>query len=203
MRATLILCFLFVTPAVLAQSANPIDAASKLEPGAYYWAGTSWNAMKHIKASGTITKHWKRMLVPGLAPQVLWKYRNAQASIQIHGGTPLFCMKFKGAETLITLSGDTRALTGGDIMIIRLDEAKDHRELPASLGGNAITFRAGLSKDRLLDITATELDTDTYMVSMKTPLAPGEYLLTISRFGVKGFDFGFHMENETPVSRPE
>lgn len=90
-------------------------------------------------------------------------------------------------------------------MILRLDETNDHRELPTSSGGNIVTFKATLSKDHLVDVTVTKLDADTYVLSPAGPLLPGEYLLTSSPLGAKGFDFGFHAENEarTPGSAHE
>lgn len=170
-----------------AQSANPKDAATNLQPGAYYWTGILWAPMQQITMSGGGTKHAAKMFVPGLTPQMVWTFRDPKALVQIKEGIPLFCFKFIAVQP-----GTPYAPSGRDIVIVRFDQKKDHRELQTTSGGNMFTFKAGLSKDRLPDIDLTALDASTYLVSPKVALVVGEYLLSGTSMGISGFDFGFH-----------
>ena len=73
----------------------------------------------------------------------------------------------------------------------RFDEKKDHRELQVTSGGNALTFKAGLGKDRLPDLTVTPVDDTTVLFSPVAPLRAGEYIISTSSMGYTGYDFGF------------
>ena len=180
----LFVCFAFPT---ISQSLAPKDAAAKLQPGAYYWARAAWTPMQSITMSGGGSKHMAKMLVPGLTPQMVWTFRDPKAPVQVPDGKPLFCFKF-----IEVPAGTPYAPSGRDIVIVRFDEKKDHRELQTTSGGNAFTFKAGLSKDRMPDIDVTALDSSTYLVSPKNDLAAGEYLLSSLSMGISGYDFGFH-----------
>lgn len=170
-----------------AQSPTPKEAATKLQPGTYYWTGVSWTPMQQITMSGGGAKHTAKIFVPGLTPQMVWTFRDPQAPVQVKEVVPLFCFKF-----IAMPPGMPYAPSGRDIVIVRFDQKKDHRELQTTSGGNMFTFKAGLSKDRLPDIDITEIDSSTYLVSPKVGLVAGEYLLSSSSMGISGFDFGFH-----------
>jgi hypothetical protein len=76
-----------------------------------------------------------------------------------------------------------------DLIIVRFDKKKDHRELQTTSGGNMFTFKAGLSKDRTPDITTKSVAEGVFMVTPSADLQPGEYLLTFSAMGNNGYDF--------------
>jgi hypothetical protein len=78
--------------------------------------------------------------------------------------------------------------------LARFDQKKDYRELQTTSGGNMFTFKSGLSKERTPDIEVTTVDASTYLVSPKSSLPPGEYLLTSSSMGINRYDFGFHQQ---------
>src|SRR5712692_2326144 len=165
---------------------DPKEAASKLQPGTYLWTDDSWKPMQQLNMSGGGPKHMAKMFVPGLTPQMVWTFRESQAPVQIRDGKPLFCVKF------ITIQpGTPYAPSGRDLVIIRFDQKKDHRELQTTSGGNVFTFKGGLSKDRMPDIQVDGLDSSTYLVSPKESLTAGEYLLSASSMGISGYDFGF------------
>lgn len=188
MRILLSAFLLFWTAfSTTAQSLAPKDAAAQLQPGAYYWTGAAWTPMQSITMSGGGSKHMAKMIVPGLTPQMVWTFRDSKAPVQVPDGRPLFCFKFIAMQP-----GTPYAPSGRDIVMARFDEKKDHRELQTTSGGNAFTFKAGLSKDRMPDIDVTMLDSSTYLVSPKSDLAAGEYLLSGSSMGISGYDFGFH-----------
>ena len=161
------------------------DTAANLQPGAYYWTGDEWAAMQPITMSGGGLKHVAKVLVPGLTPQMVWTFRDSQAPVQIQGQSPLFCVKF-----LPVMAGTPYAPSARDIVVVRFDRKKDHRELQVTNGGNEFTFKGGLSKDRMPDIVVNALDVNTYLVSPKSPLQVGEYLLSTTSMGIYGYDFG-------------
>jgi hypothetical protein len=143
--------------------------------------------MQTINMAGGGAKHVGKMFVPGLTPQMVWTFHDANAPLHLENGKPVFCVKFYAVP-----SGVPYAPSGRDIVIARFDEKKDHRELQTTSGGNMFTFKAGLSKDRMPDIEVTPIDESTYFVTTKDVLRPGEYLLSSSSMGISGYDFGFH-----------
>jgi hypothetical protein len=166
-------------------AADPKDAAAKLQPGTYYWAGNAWTPMQPITMSGGGAKHVAKAFVPGLTPQVVWTFRDSEALVQIRGQNPLFCVK-----VWPVMAGTPYTSSARDIVIVRFDKKKDHRELQTTNGGNMFTFKAGLSKDRMPDIDVNTLDVGTYLISPRSPLQVGEYLLSTSSMGLSGYDFG-------------
>ncbi len=75
-------------------------------------------------------------------------------------------------------------------MIVRFDKKKDHRELQTTNGGNVFTFKGGLSKDRMPDITTKTVSDGVFMVTPTEDLKPGEYMITFDAVGTDGYDFG-------------
>jgi hypothetical protein len=192
LRYSLFLVGLFaVTSAAQSPAPNvqldPKEAAAKLQPGTYLWNGTAWTTMEVVKMAGGGAKHMGKMLVPGLTPQMVWTFRDANSPVHLENGKPTFCVKFYPFPP-----GLAYAPSGRDIVIARFDEKKDHRELQTTSGGNAFTFKAGLGKDRMPDIDVTSLDASTFIVTPKDSLRPGEYLISTSTMGTSGYDFGFH-----------
>ncbi len=193
--------FLFLTcamaslfaPVGLTQTQNPDaakdakDAAAKLQPGTYYWSDGTWRSMERITMSGGGAKHVGKMFVPGLTPQIVYTYRGATAPVQVKEDKPLFCVKF-----IALPPGSPYAPSPRDITIARFDEKKDHRELQITSGGNALTFKAGLGKDRMPDLTLSPIDETTVLFSPDAPLRSGEYIVSTVTMGYNGFDFGFH-----------
>jgi len=185
-----LVCLAFVSSIVLAtpgQSDSAKESALKLQAGTYYWSESTWTLMQQITMSGGGTKHAAKMFVPGLTPQIVWTFRDSAAPVQVEDARPQFCVKFMAA-----LAGTPYAPSGRDIVLVRFDQKKDHRELQTTNGGNMFTFKAGLSKDRMPDIDITAADASTFFIAPRADLAPGEYLLSASSMGLSGYDFGFH-----------
>jgi hypothetical protein len=125
-----------------------------------------------------------KMFVPGLTPQVVWTFRGAAAPIQISEKRPTFYVK--ELPSLTNIAGRS----GRDLVIVRFDKKKDHRELQVTNGGNMFTFKAGLSKDRVPDIQVKTISDGIFSVTPNEDLKPGEYLLTFEAMGGNGCDFG-------------
>jgi len=164
-------------------TAVPKDVQS-LSDGFYYKAAQGWQKLEPISMAGGGAKHMGKMFVPGLTPQMVWTYRDAESPAQIADKRPTFCVK--ESPEIANISGRSRR----DLLIIRFDKKKDHRELQTTTGGNVFTFKSGISKDRMPDITAKEIGDGIFMVTPSQDLKPGEYMITFSALGTSGYDFG-------------
>jgi hypothetical protein len=177
-----------------ADAASPTDSdkqreysAKQLQPGTYYWTQGSWHLMQQLTMSGGGATHMAKMFVPGLTPQMVWTFRGPNAPVQIKESEPLFCVKFIAVPPGLPYAPSPR-----DITIAKFDEKKDRRELQVTSGGNLLTFKAGLGKDRLPDLMVTPLDGATVLFSPTAPLRAGEYIISTVSMGMTGYDFGFH-----------
>jgi hypothetical protein len=153
------------------------------QDGFYYKDGQGWQKLQPISMAGGGLKHVGKMFVPGLTPQMVWTFRGAEAPIQITERRPSFYVKELPA--LANIAGRSER----DLVIVRFDKKKDHRELQTTNGGNMFTFKAGLSKDRVPDITTKTISDGVFMVRPNGDLPSGEYLLTFSAMGITGYDF--------------
>lgn len=176
---------LFSIPAVCQNTPDtvPKDIQS-LADGFYYKNQQGWDKLQPISMAGGGLKHTGKMFVPGLTPQMVWTYRGAEAPIQISERRPNFLVKELPA--LADIAGRSER----DLIIVRFDKKKDHRELQTTNGGNMFTFKAGLSKDRTPEITVRAISEGVFEVTPNQDLRPGEYLLTFSVMGTGGYDFG-------------
>jgi len=82
-----------------------------------------------------------------------------------------------------------------DIVLVRFDKKKDHRELQTTSGRNALTFKSGFSKEKTPDISATRHSETILKVTPNADLQPGEYLLTFGAGGLLGYDFVINVDD--------
>jgi hypothetical protein len=177
LAALSLLCVGQIAPAV------PQDVQS-LSDGFYYKTSQGWQKLEVLSMGGGGLKHAGKMFVPGLTPQMVWTFRGAESPGLIDDKRPTFCIKELPA--LAEIGGRS----GRDLLIVRFDKKKDHRELQTTNGGNMFTFKAGLSKDRTPDITTKTLADGIFMLTPNEDLKPGEYMVTFSALGNSGYDFG-------------
>jgi len=180
LAATALLC-------VGQDSAMP-QGVKALTDGFYYKTLQGWQKLEPISMSGGGTKHIGKMFVPGLTPQMVWTFRGAEAPFEFDNRRPMFCIK-----ELPSLAG-IAGYSGRDLLIIRFDKKKDHRELQTTSGGNMITFKSGISKERMPDVTTKTVADGIFMITPTEDLKNGEYLLTFSSLGITGYDFGIKVE---------
>lgn len=135
-------------------------------------------------------KHVGKLFVPGPTPQFVWTFRGAEAPIQILERRPIFYVK--ELPELTSIAGRSER----DLVMVRFDKKRDHRELQTTNCGNMFTFKAGLSKDRTPDITIKVIAEGVFMVTPNQDLQPGEYLLTFSAMGFTGYDFGITQQQK-------
>jgi hypothetical protein len=134
--------------------------------------------------TGGGSTHMGKMLVPGLTPQIVWTFRGAEAPVQMSERRPAFFVK--QSQYLTGIPGHTDR----DVVLVRFNKKKDHRELQTSSGGNALTFKSGFSKDKTPEITVTRISDTIFKVTPSENLQAGEYLLTFGGSGALGYDFG-------------
>ena len=165
---------------VLTLAASVIPAQSQVdEPsssGVYLKDSTGWKKLEQIRWVSGEASQGGKALVPGLPPQLfVWTFRDAHAPVQVNGFSAHFFIR------------DVSGFHDHDVLIVKLDVKKDHRELQ-STGGDFLTFKSGLSKDRAPEFQIHKVSDDTFSITPKEPLAPGEYMITISP-GVNGYGF--------------
>lgn len=157
---------------------------SLLAEGVYYKGPKGWLKLEQLNMAGGGAKHVGKMLVPGLTPQMVWTFRGAEAPVQISERRPVFYVK----RSLYRANVPGRSER--DLVIVRFDKKRDHRELQTTSGGSMFTFKAGYSKERMPEITTARISESVFSVIPKTDLDPGEYLISFGGVGVAGFDFG-------------
>jgi hypothetical protein len=167
-----------------AQNVVVPDDVKSLAEGFYYKTTSGWQKLEVISMAGGGLKHVGKMLVPGLTPQYVWTFRGAESPAQIEDKRPTFCVV--ESPMIAGIAGRTDR----DLLIIRFDKKKDHRELQTTSGGNMFTFKSGISQDRMPDITTKTVADGIYIVTPSEDLKPDEYMITFSALGTSGFDFG-------------
>ena len=165
-------------------SDSKTEGADLLAEGAYYKGPKGWVKLEQITIGGGGATHIGKMFVPGLTPQMVWTFRGAEAPVQITDPKPTFYVK--QSPYMANVAGHSER----DIIIVRFDKKKDHRELQTTSGGSAFTFKAGFSKERTPEIVVTHVSETIFRVTPKVDLPPGEYLLTFGFGGMGGYDFG-------------
>lgn len=155
-----------------------------LAEGAYYKGPNGWVKLEQIRMAGGGATHMAKMFVPGLTPQLVWTFRGAEAPVDISEPRPAFY--FKQSPYLTNIPGYSER----DIVLVRFDKKKDHRELQTTSGGNMLTFKSGFSKEKTPDIVVTRLSETIFQVVPNNDLQPGQYLLTFSGTVSSGYDFG-------------
>lgn len=168
---------LVLATASFAQAPDPKEEAAKLQPGAYYWTGMAWHALEPLE--------WSANGIKKIGKSSVWIYKHPQARVQLKEATPLFCYRLPEAAP-----GSATQPPPLNLVIARLEAKKDRRELEIGSGKGAFAFSAGSTKQSTLEITATSVTSDVFLVSPKEPLSPGEYVIGGSSLALTGFDFG-------------
>lgn len=183
-RALFLIAFIATALLCAGQDAAVPQDVQSLSAGFYYKTSQGWQKLEPLAMAGGGLKHVGKMFVPGLTPQMVWMFRDAESPVQIVDKKPTFCVKE------LPQLADIAGRSGRDLLIVHFDKKKDHRELQTTSGGNMFTFKAGLSKDRMPDITTKTLADGIFIVTPNEDLKPGEYMVTFSALGNSGYDFG-------------
>jgi hypothetical protein len=161
----------------------PKDNLSILAEGTYFKSPEGMIKLQPLMMAGGGATHMGKMFVPGMTPQIVHTFRGAEAPVQIQERKPVLYVKQSPYMTNIPGRSDR------DIVLVRFDKKKDHRELQMTSGGSMFNFKAGFSKEKTPDIVVTRISESVFTVTPKDNLPPGEYMLTYG-LGSSGFDFG-------------
>lgn len=182
MKRTIALSFVCASLA-FGQSATQ-QPTERTQPGVYYKTATQYMKMDQTMMVGGGAKHMGKMLVPGLTPQMVYTFRDAHSPVQVSDAKPTFYVVQN--PYMANVPGQSSR----DVVIVRFDVKKNHRELQVTSGASALTMKAGFSKERTPDITVTGVSDSAFTVVPTQDLKPGEYLLTFGGSGALGWDFG-------------
>lgn len=170
------------------RSRNPQQPAEPTQPGVYYKTATQYVKMDQTSMVGGGAKHMGKMLVPGLTPQMVYTFRDAHSPVQSSDAKPTFYIV--QSPYMANIPGQSSR----DVVIVRFDVKKDHRELQVTSGASAFTMKAGYSKERTPEITVMRVSDSAFTVTPAQDLKPGEYLITFGGAGTSGWDFGVPKE---------
>jgi hypothetical protein len=189
MTRTLLFSLMLIPLSTLAQGVAPAQqpngqGTKPAEPGVYYKSPTGFVKLEQIMMAGGGAKHTGKMFVPGLTPQMVYTFRGAHSPIQLSETKPTFYIRQN--PYMASVPGHSER----DIVIVRFDTKKDHRELQVTSGSSAFTLKSGFSKERTPDIATTHISDSDFTVIPTQDLVPGEYLLTFGGSGAMGYDFG-------------
>ena len=189
MTRTLLFSLMLIPLSTLAQGVAPAQqpngqGTEPAEPGVYYKSPTGFVKLEQIMMAGGGAKHTGKMFVPGLTPQMVYTFRGAHSPIQLSETKPTFYIRQN--PYMASVPGHSER----DIVIVRFDTKKDHRELQVTSGSSAFTLKSGFSKERTPEITTTHISDSEFTVIPTQDLVPGEYLLTFGGSGATGYDFG-------------
>lgn len=162
---------------------KPSPEVANLAEGTYWMSQKGFVRLQSQMMGGAGATKVGKMFVPGLTPHIAFTFRGAVAPIRVSEVRPVFYVK--QSPYLVNVAGQTER----DIVMVRFDKKKDHRELQMTSGASMFTFKTGFSKERTPDILVTRISETVFTVTPKEDLPPGEYLLTIG-LGSAGFDFG-------------
>lgn len=182
--AGVLLSLLALTVMEWGRQGQSTQSAEPTAPGIYYKSPTGFIKLEQITMIGGGAKHMGKMFVPGLTPQMVYTFRGAHSPIQFSETKPTFYIRQD-----VYMAG-VPGHSERDIVLVRFDEKKDHRELQVTSGSSAFTMKAGFSKERTPDITTAHISDSDFTVVPAQDLVPGEYLLTFGGGGTTGYDFG-------------
>ena len=173
---------LVVAGTLIGQSVPPTAPELEARPyGVYYQTATGgWQKLESIAKSSIGAK----MKFMGASSAFI--HADAESPVRLDNHRPVF-----GLRT----TGDPMAAMPGwgarDLQIVSMLKKKDHREIAASrfsvFGSNTV----GSDAKNTMQVTLTEVGEQTYILTLKADLPPGEYMLTLrGTAGSSGYDFG-------------
>jgi hypothetical protein len=178
---------LLISATLAAQETSPsaiiLADLKSLSHGFYYRSAQEWKKLDGTRSSGFSIKHGASALV-GVLPSGVRIYDGPQAANQFESHRPVFGIKIDASRP------DAPGFNVRDLIIVSMAKKKDHRELQVIKGGFEST-RTGISSKDQSEMTVTSVGDQTFILTPKNDLAPGEYLATFrGANGVAGYDFG-------------
>jgi hypothetical protein len=154
------------------------------EQGIFYKAPSGFVALQQVQSSGAKTTGTTRALLTGGwggGGDVALVFPGAEAPVQISESKPTFYSR-------------PQIQSPRDLMIVRMDKKKDHRELKTVTG--TVFKSAQYNKSSVVELSCTQVSADVMAVTPTTDLKDGEYLLVFSYGGSAGYDFGISQKKK-------
>jgi hypothetical protein len=165
------LLYLAVGGAAFAQTAPP---ALPTEPGMYVAKASGYTKILGIPV--TFVRTGSR-LVSGLTLHI----KAAHDNIQIPGAHAQTVTDSRPVFVFIPSKREAEnGVTAGDLVLIRLDEHGDRRQIEIAAGG-AGRGSSGVSITHQVAVVRSERAPGTYEITPESPLKPGEYALYLQR----------------------
>lgn len=154
--------------------------------GAYYCSPQGWVKLEHLMSRGEKETHLYRLFLSfsALVPEKALIFPGARAPVQIREKRPIFLVR-QGPSASSGSEGSFR-----DVIVARLDQNKNERDLQITSGNIAFTFKKRIGKERTPDIIVKPQSPRSYTVTPKADLDVGEYMLTFDTAQTGGYDFG-------------
>jgi len=150
------------------------DLAEPPDHGCYYRGASGWQKLEPILPSGTKVRGFSGMT------QI---YRETNAPMQLSDRRPIFYIKTTPDKQSLMES------TLRSMVIVRLEQKKDHRELQVIKSG-LIGAKVEIDKKRMPDITVHAVNSMLLTITPNEDLSDGEYLITYDSLARLGYDFG-------------
>jgi hypothetical protein len=169
-------------PQAPANSAEPTGLPK--EQGIFYKGVSGWVPLQEVQSSGAKTTGMGKALLTGGwggSGDVVMVFPGAEAPVQISESKPTFYSR-------------PPIQSPRDLMIVRVDKKKDHRELQTTTG--AVFKSAGYKKSNVVEVSTTLLSSDVMVITPATDLKDGEYLLVFSYGGSGGYDFSINQKKK-------
>jgi hypothetical protein len=156
------------------------DLIQPPDHGVYYRARDGWKKIEEIDMFGQTHKH-------AFKPDLEYTYRGATATLQLPDSRPVFYIRVQPEKK------DTQSAAIRNLVIVRFDKAKDHRELEVVSGGlfaSSMKTGANANSKQLLDVTVRSVSDLIWSLTPNEDLRPGEYMITSDSMARSGYDFG-------------
>ena len=154
------------------------------EEGAYYSTDArGWEPLSHILSAGRRPRHLYRVIVPSLVPVVVLIFRQPEAPVKLAERKPHFFIRSSASQGKLPGGSDR------DVLLVRLEKKKDHRELLASSGVSIFNFAESIPKTQIVKSVVTVESENAFTLTPSEALEPGEYMITFGSGQLGGYDF--------------
>ena len=171
----LISCLLIFAVTLCLFSAVGAPVEEPPDAGVYAKFSGQWKSLERIHTAGG-SQRLAKVIVHKQPTRVVRIFHNSHASIKIVGSSVQLFVR------------DVPNFGERDVLIVKLDVKKGHRELQTVSAGDPSTFKSAFSKRRAPRLGIYKISDHTYSMVPVERLDPGEYMVTVSP-GTIGYDF--------------
>jgi hypothetical protein len=156
------------------QTAPSSEPPCPAKEGAYYLEGSAWKPMSQVWPEGS-SAH-ARPIPFAVSAKGVERFRDAVAPITL-GPTPKFCLS-------------TSLDIARSVVVALVDVKGDHREIQIAHAGQWSGSQSGIPEKKLQPMDMRRFSDNAILISTKSPLKPGQYMIFPLGQGGIGYDFG-------------